>query len=416
MPFPLGLGQSKPKKMNIKKILFVLLISTVGNTIFAQKDGYWDKERATKREVVVSARDRIVIKTEELPLGTTEVVYRITLLDQNQQMANSLVSVLKSIPDPTGISQGSAGAVFLLSKISGDDKCKYAIFSNEDLASEYKKTGITTKACYEQNVAISKEAKGLSADKSLCILPNANAMWFGFESKNWIMNQKIVLEVVPWVNNRLSSGWNLENRKFILNQCKSTDLAKKIIDSDDLCVCVLDKLQKEYKFYEFQKLLAVEKSKAFKDFGNACLKEIGTSDQRFSDLRNQIVDLLIQNKFGEAIAKTNIIVVNGKANAADFNTLGYSYIMTKQYSKAIKSLQDGEKIDDSELLIQMNLAHAYLLNNDFKSAKSIYKKYQFQNVTDSLSWTQKVKQDFETFQKAGLPTDDFKRVLKLFQD
>jgi len=43
-------------------------------------------------------------------------------------MANSLVSVLKSIPDPTGISQGSAGAVLLLSKISGEDKCKYAIF------------------------------------------------------------------------------------------------------------------------------------------------------------------------------------------------------------------------------------------------------------------------------------------------
>ncbi|MBX9807135.1 MAG: hypothetical protein K2X95_05005, partial [Flavobacteriaceae bacterium] len=219
--------------MNFKRILIVLLISISFQTVFAQKDGYWDKERATKREIVVSARDRIVIKTEELPVGTTEVVYRITLLDQNQQMANSLVSVLKSIPDPTGISQGSAGAVFLLSKISGDDKCKYAIFSNEALASEYKKSGNTTKACYEQNVAVSIDAKGLSADRSLCILPNSNAMWFGFESKNWIMNQKIVLEVVPWVNNRLSKGWNLENRKLILNQCKATDLAKKIIPSDD---------------------------------------------------------------------------------------------------------------------------------------------------------------------------------------
>ena len=63
----------------------------------------------------------------------------------------------------------------------------------------------------------------------------------------------------------------------------------------------------------------------------------------------------------------------------------------------------------------MNLAHAYLLNNDFKSAKLIYKKYQSQNVTDSISWTQKVKSDFETFQKAGLPSDNFKRVLKLLE-
>ena len=401
--------------MNVTKILFVLIISFSCNSLFAQKDGYWDKERATKREIVVSARERIVIKTEELPVGTTEVVFRITLLDGNQQMANSLVSVLKSIPDPTGISQGSAGAVFLLSKISGDDKCKYAIFSNEASATEYKKNGITTKACYEQNLAVSKDAKRLSIDKSLCILPDANAMWFGFESKNWIMNQKIVLEVVPWVNNRLSSGWNLENRKLILNQCKTTDLAKKIIDSDDFCVCILNKLQKEYKFQEFQKLLAAEKSKAFTDLGNGCLKEVGTSDKIFSDLRLQVADLIKQNKFGDAIKKTSSIVVNGKANANDFNALGYSYLMTKQYAKAIKSLQDGEKIDDSELLVQMNLAHAYLLNKNFKSAKSIHKKYQFQNVNDSMSWTQKVKLDFDTFKKAGLPSSDFHRILRLLQ-
>jgi tetratricopeptide (TPR) repeat protein len=402
--------------MNRYKILFVLLISLSVNTLLAQKDGYWDKERATKKEIVVSARERIIIKTEELPIGTTEVVFRITLLDVNQQMANSLVSVLKSIPDPTGISQGSAGAVFLLSKISGDDKCKYAIFSNETLAADYKKSGATTKACYEQNVAVSQDAKGLSIDKSLCILPNSNAMWFGFESKNWIMNQKIVLEVVPWVNNRLSSGWNLENRKLILNQCKTTDLAKKIIQPDDFCVCVLDKLQKEYKFQEFQKLLPIEKSKVYNDLGNACLNEMGTSDRVFLDLRNQATDLVKQGKYGEAIDKIGVIVLYGKAKPLDFNTLGYSYLMTKQYAKAIKSLKEGEKIDDSELLIQMNLAHAYLLNNNFKSAKPIYKKYQFQNVNDSLSWTQKVKQDFDTFQKAGLPNGDFDRVLRLLED
>ena len=402
--------------MNINKILFVLLIGLSGNTIVAQKDGYWDKERATAREIVVSARDRIVIKTEELPVGTTEVVYRITLLDVNQQMANSLVSVLKSIPDPTGISQGSAGAVFLLSKISGEDKCKYAIFSNEASAVEYKKSGTTSKACYNQNIPVSKDAKGLSIDKSLCILPNSNAMWFGFESKNWILNQKIVLEVVPWVNTKLASGWNIENRKLILNQCKTTDLAKKIIPADDLCVCVIDKLQKEYKFQEFQKLLPIEKSKAYADFGNACLSAIGSSDKIYSDLRNQAADLIKQGKYGEAMDKMGVIVLYGKAKAIDFNTLGYCYIMTKQYAKAIKSLKDGEQLDDSELLIKLNLAHAYLLNKSLTLAKPIYKKYQFQNVTNSLSWTQKVQQDFEIFEKAGLPNRDFNRVLRMLKD
>lgn len=402
--------------MNSKKIVVLLLISIWSNFILAQKDGYWDKERATKKEIVVSARERIVIKTEDLPVGTTEVIYRITLLDQNQQLATSLVSLLKSIPDPTGISQGSAGAVFLLSKISGDDKCKYAIFSNEAWAAEYKQTASKKNACFEQEEAVSKDAKRLSIDKSLCLLPSSNAMWFGFESKNWIMNQKIILEVVPWVNNRLSSGWTLENRKLILKQCKAFDLAKRIINPDDFCVCVLDKVQKEYKFQEFQKLLEIEKSKVFKDFGSICFNETGASKTFYSDLGNQASDLVKQAKYGEAIDKIAIIVTNGKASSKDYNMLGYAYIMTRQYGKAIKFLKEGEILDRSELLIQLNLAHAYLLNKDFKLAKPIYKKYQSQNVNDSISWTQKVNMDFEIFKKAGLPSGDFDRVLRLFEN
>jgi len=273
--------------MNCRKLFFVLLISIPFGSIFAQQDGYWDKDRATTKEIVVSARDRIVIKIEDLPVGTTEVVYRITLLDENQQLASSLVSVLKSIPDPTGISQGTAGAVFLLSKISGDDKCRYAIFSNSVLASEYIENGKTDKACLVQNEAISKDAKRLSIDKSSCLQPNLTNMWFGFESKNWIMNQKIILEVVPWVDTKLNRGWNLENRKLIINQCKTSDLAKKLPNSDDFCVCILEKLQKEYKFQEFQKLLGIEKSKAYKDFGNACFNEMGASNVIYVTLRNQ---------------------------------------------------------------------------------------------------------------------------------
>jgi tetratricopeptide (TPR) repeat protein len=402
--------------MNFKRILFVLLISICFHSLSAQNDGYWDKERATKKEIVVSARERIVIKTDDLPVGTTEVVYRITLLDQNQQLANSLVSLLKSIPDPTGISQGSAGAVFLLSKISGDDKCNYAIFANETSAKEYQKTGKKQKACLEHEEAISKDVKRLSIDTSLCLLPNSNAMWFGFESKNWIMNQKIILEVVPWVNHRLSSGWTLENRKLILSQCRSSELAKKIINPDDFCVCVLNKVQKEYKFQEFQKLLDIEKSRVFKDFGNTCFNETGASKTFYSDLSTQASDLINQGKYGEAIDKITIIIANGKANSKDYNMLGYAYIMTKQYGKAIKFLKEGETLDSSELLLQMNLAHAYLLNNDFKKAKQLHNKYQFQNVTSNLSWTQKVKLDFETFKKAGLPSRDFDRVWRLFED
>jgi hypothetical protein len=402
--------------MNFKKTVALLLMSSFSFSALAQKDGYWDKTRSTSEEITVSARERIIIKTQDFPEGTTEVVCRITLLDKNQQMAGSLVSVLKAIPDPTGISQGSAGAVFLLSKISGEDKCIYAVFSSGDLAGKYKENGKTDAACWVQNTPVSKDAKRFSIDKSTCIQSNSTNMWFGFESKNWIMDQKIVLEVVPWVDTKLSRGWTVENRKQIIDQCKTSNLAQKMTNSDDFCVCVLDKIQAKYKFKEFQKLLPIERSKAFKDFGNNCFGETSVFDATYIDLRKQASNLVKQAKYGEAIAKLSTIINDGKATILDYNAIGNSYILTKQYGKAIKFLKEGEKLDDSELLIKLNLAHAYLLNADYSSAKTIYKEYQSQNVTDSLSWVEKVKLDFETFKKTGIQSDDFERVLKLIKE
>lgn len=398
-----------------QKLLLFLSFLFVTNT-FAQQDGYWDKDRATTKEINVSARDRIVIKTEDLPLGTTEIVYRITLLDENQQLASSLVSVLKSIPDPTGISQGSAGAVFVLSKISGDDKCTYAIFSSDKIASEYKESGNTTDACLTQNEAVSKDAKRLSVDKSSCLKGESAALWFGFESKNWIMKQKIVLEVVPWVDRKLSRGWSVDNRKSIIEQCKTSNLAQKMTNSDNFCVCVLDKIQTKYKYQEFQKLLAVERSKVFKDSGDSCFGETSTSSAVYAGLRKEASVLIKKGQYGNAIEKLAIIINDGKGSVLDYNAIGNSYLMTKQYGKALKYLQAGEKLDATELLIQLNLAHAYLLNDNFKEAKKIYKKYQNQNVTDSLSWTQKTEQDIAAFQKAGIKNSDFEKVLKLVKE
>lgn len=399
--------------MKLKRLPLFLLITT-SFTSFAQKDGYWDKERATTKEIIVSARDRISIKTEDLPVGTTEIVYRITLLDENQQMANSLVSVLKSIPDPTGISQGSAGAVFLMSKISGDDTCTYALFTSPENAKKYIEDGKTDKACYSQEEPLSKDAKRLSLDKSTCLAQNVSTLWFGFHSKNWLLKQKIVLEVVPWVDTKLNRGWNQDNKNDIISLCKTSTMAQKMANSDDFCVCILEKIMKQYRYAEFQKLLPIEKNKVYKDFGNACYKDADISKNVFNDLRNQASVLIKQQKYNEAIPKLNTIIKEGKATALDYSSIGYCYILTKQYEKALKFLQEGEKLDSTELLVKLNLAHLYLITDNYSDAKTIYKKYQDQNVTDNISWKEKTKSDFAIFQKAGLPSKDFEKVLKLY--
>jgi hypothetical protein len=61
----------------------------------------------------------------------------------------------------------------------------------------------------------------------------------------------------------------------------------KMTNSDDFCVCILDKIQSKYRFKEFQKLLAVERAKAFKDFGNSCFGQSSLSKSVYDDLRKQ---------------------------------------------------------------------------------------------------------------------------------
>jgi hypothetical protein len=398
-----------------KNSLFFFILFSITQSFFAQQDGFWDKDRGTNKEIIVNARDRIVVKSEPLPIGTTEIVYRITVLDENQQLANSLASVLKAIPDPTGISQGSAGALFLLSKVSGDDRCKYAIFTNHIQANAFKENGKVELACLYQNNPVNKDVKLLSTDKSACLQSNPTHLWFAFESDNWILNQKIILEIVPWVDTKLSRGWHLQNRKKVINYCKTTPTAKGLQNPDEYCVCMLDKIQKDYKFQEFQKLMDIEKSNVLKKNAPQCLVESGANTSINSNLRSQAALLAQQGKYGEAINKLNGIIQSGKATVSDYNTIGSYYIFTKQYDKAVKFLKEGERFDDSELLIKLNLAHAYLLNDNYKEAKIIYKKYQTQNVTDSLSWINKIKIDFEAFQKAGIQNEDYDRVLKLIE-
>lgn len=101
-----------------------------------------------------------------------------------------MVSLLKAIPDPSGISQGTAGAVFLLSTITGEDKCKFYVFTNETDALQFEKSGITKNACFAQETPVNKAAKLLS-DESKCLSANPKNLWFVFESDNWIMKQKL---------------------------------------------------------------------------------------------------------------------------------------------------------------------------------------------------------------------------------
>jgi len=387
----------------LKKLYFIIPLLAVVATAAQSKEGYWDNIRTTNETISLRAGEKKVVKTADFPEGTTEVVYRITILDDNQKLSSSLVSVLKAIPDPTGISQGTAGVVFLASTISGDYKCKYAIFAEAKEADLFLTTAKKDKACLIQDTPINKEARILKSKGSDCFNSKTQNLYFAFQSDNWVMKEKIILEVVPWVDNKASRGWDSDNKKEILALSKTLKVYNSLTGKDVFSVAFLEKVSQKYSFKEFSNLLPIEKSTAIEQATEEALKKTGETKKYYSLFRDAIT--IIQS---ELIAKN-------RAESIDYATLGNYFILSKQFDKAEKTLNDAIAKDATDINLQLQLAHLYMFTDRISEAKDIHKKYKDQNVNAKTSWIQQTNKDFDLFKKCRLPEDNFKKILRVLE-
>lgn len=399
----------------MKYSLFGSLLFCFSTALAQNSEGFWDNSRSTNETVILNAGKRKIIKTFDLPVGTTEAVYRISILDDNQKISSSLVSLLKAIPDPTGISQGTAGAVFLASTITGDDKCKFAVFTNENDALYYEKTGIVKNACVIQDEPVNKAANLLS-EKSRCMAQTSRNLWFGFQSDNWVMKEKIVLEVVPWVNYNLRSGWNSDTKKEILKLAEKLEFASKVSNKDLFLGSFINLFVSRYSYDDYKKLLSVEKAKVFNDLAEEGLIKFGQMNSYLEAVRAEAKKLEFTNKCEEGIDKIQKEVINkNRATAADYFLIGSLYLSSKQFLKAENSLQKAIEMNKSDVNYQLKLAHVFMFTDHFSQAKEIHKKYRLNYFPDNKSWAEQTKNDFKKFEENGFNTENFKKILRILE-
>ncbi len=396
----------------IKSLTTLILLTSMTSGLLAQnEDGYWDKERAVTKEINLSAGNR-TWRRINLPTGTTEIAYRITLLENDQSLTGTLSSALGAIP--SGYTQGASAALSLMSKVSGDDKCRYYIFKDQNGADYYiNNEGDYKYSCYYNSSEITKDANVLSAGGSNCINGNVEYLYFAFKSTNVIQDERIILEVVPWVDKKASRGWSLEIKKAITQSC--VENYPSATKPEELCGCILDKLQENYKVQDLQNMTEIELNKIFNSYSNICSEETGENDNQLDILRQSAYEASQKNDLATSISNYLQIINSGKATVSDYNSLGWYYLLSKQYLKALKYLREGDKIDDTELLIKGNLAHAYLLSGDLDKAKELYIKYKGQNIDEKMSWEEMVKSDFQTFKSKGINSDNFEIITALLK-
>ncbi|MEN9337223.1 MAG: hypothetical protein RLZZ500_2210 [Bacteroidota bacterium] len=399
----------------MKKIIFLWTTTLVSFGTQAQsKKGFWDTMRTTSETMELRAGEKKILKTNTLPEGTTELVYRITLLDENQKMSNSLVSVLKAIPDPTGISQGAAGAVFLASTISGDDKATFAIFTNEADANAYLTSGKTDKACYAQNTPTNKEAR-LIANGQLCMKESHTNLWFGFQSDNWLMKQKVVIEVVPWVDYQASTGWNEITKKEITALIKKRDVYPVLVQKEAFEAAFMKQISAKSTFFNFKKMEVAERNQFLSDCEKEALQQIGEADKRSEQLASAAYKLFSKGKTEEGIGRLQAEINTGNTDIVLYTTLIQCYLQTRQFAKAETCLAAAKKTNSTDLRLFLAEAHVDLFTDKVSEAKALYSKYVMQNLPNGKPWKTQVLNDILLFERAGLPTEHFKKIKRIVE-
>ena len=233
-----------------KKLFFSAFFFTATFFGFSQSsDSFWDTKRATSETIKVKAGASLVYKSEDLPTGTTEVLYRIKIVETNSKITESLVAVLKSIPDPTGISQGTAGIIFLTTTITGKDTFDYALFTSVNDATVFAKTKKIAKSCFQSTESSSADSKIITFGNQ-CFNYQTKNFYFVISSKNWILDQSVVIEIIPFVNKKLARGWNEETKSELLALAKSQAVYASVTNQSGFSLQFKKYLEDTYSFNE----------------------------------------------------------------------------------------------------------------------------------------------------------------------
>jgi tetratricopeptide (TPR) repeat protein len=316
---------------------------------------------------------------------------------------------------PSAYAQGGAAALSLLDKFGGDNKGAFHIFLNREDAQNYVDGNGIENSCYDSESDIPGEKNYMIIDEGLCLSSNTTNLYFAFFNNNYVDDETVVLEVMPWIDNEASRGWTIDVKENFINNCKGLEQLAEFSNPEKFCQCILDNYQENYSLQDFQKLTSSEINKITEDYSNNCLSETGELENIYENERTEAKQLAKVGKYGDAILKLQDVITNGNPTVMDYNNIGWYYILTKQYLKAIKYLKEGEKIDETELLIKGNLAHALLLSGEIEQAKAIYLKYKNQNINENRSWIQMVTADFETFKTKDIISDQFDIILTMLK-
>ena len=96
-----------------------------------------------------------------------------------------------------------------------------------------------------------------------------------------------------------------------------------------------------------------------------------------------------------------------------YNDLSWLNIRLSAFKKAEEYILKAEKLEQPILPLKCNLAHSYLLQNNFTAAKKLYLELINQKNSKNQSYISTILRDFETLKIDGINHIDFDKIKEI---
>ena len=380
----------------------------------------------------LNGRSRLTIPVN-LPEGTVRWYYSFAASESKNEPLEwvSLAGQLTKLYDRTGI---ASEVINRLVKPSGTSVCDIFVLNNSVTASGAWQEGVLQ---FEN-----KDDVNLIVDKDF-----SRQNMTGGIVEVWVKNNKPVLglsnpSIKSGINVKIEisavvakskpssfqflkeTTWNKAQKEELSSKMTYAFDGKKNSQTDILTLCAIDSFVHVYTFQEYGMMTESEKNYKLMSKVETCFKASGNQNLgiemgEVAALKMQRDTLEQSGNFVEMLRVSKRIMDLGYPSVSNRLKQARAYILNNKNREAIEILNPMLRIMPEDWALNLNLAHAYLFDNQYDRAEKVYLKFKDKvNVTangvgqEGVSWEQMVNNDFKFFIQNKMFNSRFDNIKK----
>lgn len=373
----------------------------------------------------INGRSRLTLPVH-LPQGTVRWFYSFAAMESKNEPMEwvGLAAQLTKLVDQTGI---SAAFISRVVQPTGTAACDIYVLDTEGAAPFEAKDDKK----WQGDPNTSRQNMTGGVVESYSLKPNF-VIGLSNPSLKSGMNVRIeisavVAKLTPIYNinrhqNDLSneSLWTGAMRETYFQRFQSNFEGKLTPSVSEVSMCILSKLMKSFSPEAFSTKAKGEQEVLIAWMKNDCYSETKNQslEKRMSELEEMKLKINELEQKGDFVSMASL----AERTALEFPSIAIqtkhmrSLLLSNQLNKAQTLGEVLAKNNKDNLVIQLNLAHIYLLSNQYKEAEKQYLKYQKWQTTEGVTWEQLIASDFDFFIKNKIfnsSYDNIKKKLKI---